>query len=157
MPEHWRGAACLRGLGDHPCGCSPAPWHVGLAQCCYLCTAAVWEVLSSGWGGFSSAKEGGKEAKGKERKCADGPEQVSCGAASQALLAEVSIPFEWQEQIPGPGHGLGFRGLMPAEAPEPRQGCAGQRGHHSSSLAASSLQCTGLLRAVRSSHCWLVL
>lgn len=48
-------------------------------------------------------KEGGKEAKGKGRKCSDGLEQVSCGAASQALLAEVSIPFEWQEQIPGLG------------------------------------------------------
>lgn len=74
-----------------------------VAQCCNLCTSTIWEALSSGRGGFSSTKEGGKEAKGKERKCADGPGQVSCGAASQTLLTEVSIPFEWQEQIPGLG------------------------------------------------------
>ena len=48
-------------------------------------------MLSSSRGGFSSGKEGGKKAKANKRKCADGSEQVACGAASQGLLAGVSV------------------------------------------------------------------
>lgn len=100
MPEDWRGATCFQGCGIIPV---TVPQLLGcrrVAQCCHLCTAMVWEVLCSGRGGFSSAEEGGEEAKGKEGQRADRPGQLSCGAASQALLAELSIPFEWQEQIP---------------------------------------------------------
>lgn len=68
-------------------------------HCHSLGSAVLWQ----GWLLQHKGRRKGGKREGKERKCADGPGQVSCGAASQALLAEVSIPFEWQEQIPGLG------------------------------------------------------
>lgn len=74
---------------------------------------------------FSRGGKGRKKVKVNKRKCADESKQVACRAASQALLAGVSLhrlryqfPLSGSSKLTQLRQSLGFRRLMPAEAPE---------------------------------------
>lgn len=116
----------LSGLWDNPCHCSPAP---GMQESCSVLSSLHCHGLGSAvlWQGWLFQRRGRRRGGEREGRAACWQAWTAFLWGCQPGSARWAIHSLWVAGAdPCPGHGLGFRGLTPAEAPEPRQGCAGQ-------------------------------